>query len=77
MATHRQGIAAALIIGMIRLYRMSFGAWLKGQCRFEPTCSLYAIEAVKQYGSLKGCYWAVRRLLRCHPWHPGGIDRVT
>jgi len=45
-------------------------------CRFHPTCSQYAIDAVKKYGALKGSYLAVRRLLRCHPWNPGGIDPV-
>jgi len=46
-------------------------------CRFHPTCSQYAIEALKKYGALKGLYLAIRRLSRCHPWHPGGHDPVT
>ncbi len=51
---------------------------LKGRptCRFYPTCSEYALEAVTRYGSIKGIYLAVRRLLKCHPFHPGGYDPV-
>lgn len=45
-------------------------------CRFHPTCSVYAIEAIQQYGVLHGSYLAIKRLGRCHPWHEGGIDPV-
>jgi len=64
------------LIALIRLYRFAFSALLGPCCRFEPTCSAYAIEAIKIHGSIKGCYYALRRVLRCHPWHPGGIDPV-
>ena len=45
-------------------------------CRFYPSCSSYAQEAITRYGALKGGYLAIRRLLKCHPWHPGGVDLV-
>ena len=48
----------------------------RGVCRFTPTCSQYAKEAIVKYGALKGCYLAVRRLLKCHPFHAGGYDPV-
>ncbi|MDX1654920.1 MAG: membrane protein insertion efficiency factor YidD, partial [Candidatus Competibacteraceae bacterium] len=50
--------------------------WLGNNCRFYPSCSQYAIEAVDLYGPLKGPWLALRRLLRCHPWHRGGVDPV-
>lgn len=65
-----------LLIAMIKLYRYAIGILLRCRCRFEPSCSTYAMEAIETYGCLKGCYLALRRLLRCHPWHPGGIDPV-
>lgn len=61
---------------MIRGYRFAFSLLLGHCCRFEPSCSCYAIEAIEIYGCLKGCHLAFWRLLRCHPWHPGGIDPV-
>lgn len=48
----------------------------RGVCRFTPTCSQYAKEAIVKYGALKGCYLAARRLLKCHPFHEGGYDPV-
>ena len=64
------------LIASIRFYRFAISLLLGHCCRFEPSCSAYAIDAIKQYGCLKGGYLAVRRLLRCHPWHPGGVDPV-
>jgi putative membrane protein insertion efficiency factor len=66
-----------LLIILINGYRR-FLSPLKGRptCRFYPTCSEYALEAVTRYGSIKGTYLAVRRLLKCHPFHPGGYDPV-
>lgn len=65
-----------LLIVIIRCYRYAFSAFFGKQCRFEPTCSCFAISAIQQYGSLKGMYLSTRRLLRCHPWHAGGYDPV-
>ena len=60
----------------IRLYQLSLRPWLGHQCRFYPTCSDYAAQAIQAHGSLRGGLMALRRLLRCHPWHAGGLDPV-
>jgi putative membrane protein insertion efficiency factor len=67
---------ARLLIQALRGYRLLFSAWLGTQCRFEPTCSLYAIAALDRHGAAAGSYLAARRVLRCHPWCAGGIDPV-
>ena len=65
-----------IFIGLIKGYRF-FVSPLKGLCcRFVPTCSEYALEAVKKYGALKGSYLAVKRICKCHPFHRGGYDPV-
>jgi putative membrane protein insertion efficiency factor len=67
---------ARLAIGLIRLYQILDPPFLPRVCRFEPTCSSYAIEALRRHGLAKGMGLAAWRLLRCHPFHPGGIDPV-
>lgn len=62
-------------IGLIKVYRVVF-AWLPSSCRFEPTCSHYAEQAIQRYGLLRGSALGLRRIARCHPWHPGGYDPV-
>lgn len=64
-----------ILIFFIRIYRKYISP-LKGRpsCRFFPTCSQYAIEALEKYGAIKGSYLALRRILRCHPFHKGGYD---
>jgi putative membrane protein insertion efficiency factor len=65
-----------LALGSIRLYQLTFGKWLPPSCRFTPSCSHYAYEAVEKHGALRGTSLAIRRLLRCHPFNPGGYDPV-
>lgn len=69
-------LAARISCFFIRVYRYAISPMLGPRCRFHPTCSEYALEALQEYGFLKGSYLSVRRILRCHPWHPGGIDHV-
>jgi uncharacterized protein len=66
----------ALLIGLIRLYRLSLSGWLGGQCRFYPSCSQYAEDAIRARGALAGSALAVWRVLRCNPFGAGGIDRA-
>jgi hypothetical protein len=66
----------AFLIGAVRAYRMLLSPWLGSSCRFEPTCSLYALQALQRHGALAGSYLSARRVLRCHPWCAGGIDPV-
>jgi uncharacterized protein len=67
-------MAKETIILAIRLYQSTFGQFLGGQCRFVPSCSEYAIEAVRQFGVAKGSIMATKRILRCHPFGPAGFD---
>lgn len=65
-----------LLITLIRIYQMGISPWLGNHCRFYPSCSQYACEALERHGVLRGGWLAIRRVLRCHPWHPGGVDPV-
>ena len=64
------------LLWMIRFYRVNISPMHQPCCRFLPTCSQYALEAIEKYGALKGGYLALRRILRCHPLHAGGYDPV-
>lgn len=66
----------ALISTPIRFYRFFVSPWIPSCCRFYPSCSQYALEALHRHGPLRGSWLALRRILRCHPWHPGGVDEV-
>jgi len=66
----------AVEIGLIRLYRATLSGWLGGQCRFYPTCSHYAEDAIRERGALRGTAMAAWRILRCNPFGKGGIDHV-
>ncbi len=63
-------------IALVRLYQLTLGTILPNSCRFYPTCSEYALEAIGRYGILTGLWLALKRLCRCHPLHPGGYDPV-
>ncbi|HEY8567665.1 membrane protein insertion efficiency factor YidD [Microbulbifer sp.] len=65
-----------LAIRLIHLYRLIASPWVGNQCRFYPTCSRYSEEAFETHGFCKGGYLTLRRLIKCHPWHPGGLDYV-
>ncbi len=65
-----------LLIGLVRAYQYLLSPWWGTQCRFTPTCSHYAIEALERHGALGGGWLAARRILRCHPWSAGGYDPV-
>jgi putative membrane protein insertion efficiency factor len=64
-----------LLVAAIRGYQLLTG-WMPPVCRYTPSCSSYAIEAIRRHGSAGGSWLAARRILRCHPWHPGGDDPV-
>lgn len=65
-----------LLIGLIRGYKILISPLLPPACRFQPTCSEYAMEAVERFGIFRGGGMAIMRVLRCHPFHPGGYDPV-
>lgn len=65
-----------LCVGLIRLYQLLISPLLGPRCRFHPSCSRYAAEALAEHGPLRGTWLAVRRIGRCHPFHPGGYDPV-
>lgn len=64
------------LIGLVQGYRLLLKPWLGNACRFEPTCSQYALDALRRHGALAGGTLAAGRVLRCHPWCDGGIDPV-
>ena len=66
----------AILIVLIRGYQLLLSPLLGNHCRFYPRCSQYAREAIERHGALRGGWLAIRRVLRCHPWHPGGVDPV-
>ena len=65
-----------LALALIRLWQLMISPLLGPACRFEPSCSRYASEAIERFGVLRGSFLAVRRIGRCHPFHPGGFDPV-
>lgn len=69
-------LPARVIRGAIHVYRLAISPALGPRCRFHPTCSEYALEAVARFGAVRGVWLALRRIARCHPWHPGGVDHV-
>ncbi len=67
---------ARVLLLLLRGYRLLLSPWLGSQCRFEPTCSRYAIEAIDRHGAALGTYLTAARIVRCHPWCQGGHDPV-
>jgi hypothetical protein len=65
-----------VLSALLRVYRYAVSPMLGLQCRFHPSCSAYALEAIERWGAFRGSWLAARRLARCHPWHPGGYDPV-
>ena len=65
-----------VLLGLLRGYRLLLSPWLGNACRFEPTCSRYAIEAIERHGAAAGSYLMAARLLRCNPWSRGGVDHA-
>lgn len=67
---------ARLLVLLVRIYQRLIGPGLPKACRFYPSCSAYAVEALSRHGALRGSWLTARRLSRCHPFHPGGVDEV-
>ena len=65
-----------LLVALLRTYQYAISPFLGRRCRYYPSCSEYAVEAVEKYGAIKGGWLGVKRVCRCHPWHPGGYDPV-
>ena len=73
---HRGIIVSRLLASLVRGYRYAVSPFLGMHCRFYPSCSEYALEALERHGAARGGWLVLRRLARCHPWHPGGHDPV-
>jgi len=65
-----------ILIFPIRVYQRLLSPLLRNRCRFYPTCSHYAVEAIEKHGAIRGLWLAIKRILKCHPLHPGGYDPV-
>jgi putative membrane protein insertion efficiency factor len=65
-----------LLLLLLRAYQLGLSPFLGQNCRFYPSCSTYAAEAIREHGAAKGSLLTARRLCKCHPWHPGGLDPV-
>lgn len=71
----RPGVVARVLLAVVRIYQSTV-FFRAPRCRFSPSCSQYAVEALTLHGAVRGSWLSVRRLLRCHPFHPGGLDPV-
>ena len=72
----RPAVPARALLLLIEVYRVTLAPLIGGFCRYTPSCSVYAEEAIRLHGAIRGARLAGRRLLRCHPFHPGGFDPV-
>ena len=66
----------SVLVWLVKAYRYAVSPMLGPSCRFEPSCSCYAVEALERHGAARGTWLAAKRVCRCHPWHPGGYDPV-
>lgn len=71
-----RAVISKLLIALIKAYQLVLSPWLGQQCRFHPTCSHFALQAVQIHGPYRGSWLAIKRLASCHPWHAGGMDPV-
>ncbi len=71
-----QKIVTTVLVALVKGYQLALSPFFGQQCRFTPTCSQYAIEALQTHGSVKGLWLTLKRVLRCHPWHAGGHDPI-
>lgn len=65
-----------MILYLLKIYQQYISPWKGATCRFYPSCSQYAVEAIEKYGVFRGCFLGIKRISKCHPWHPGGYDPV-
>ena len=75
-AARRPGLAARALMGVVRVYQLVVSPWFAPRCRYYPSCSQYAVDAVRRHGAIKGTGLAIWRVLRCNPWSLGGVDHV-
>lgn len=68
--------ARRIVVGLIKGYKLAISPLLGPCCRFQPTCSVYCMQAVDRHGVVKGVWLCVKRIVKCHPFHPGGFDPV-
>ncbi len=65
-----------VLIALVRFYQYAISPLFGRRCRYFPTCSEYTVDAIRKYGAIKGGWLGIKRIFRCHPWHPGGYDPV-